>query len=211
MRLRPRSIAVLTCAAAIGCGGGDSSGGPTMPTSAVTIHLGGRVVDERMRQGVPGMTLFWGGGRAGLQQITSTTDATGAYQVDLPEQESYSVSTSGNPRVYGTVRPTGPIDIINLLVNTGGCPTLYGRIVDAVTRRPVTGATVTWVGLTSTSDAAGNYRLGLECRPGAFGSGETTLGVTHPAYQAYSSRSPQAETLGLSASDERMDLALTPR
>lgn len=210
MGLRPPSLAMLICAAAAGCGGGDS-GGPTAPSPSLTIHLGGRVVDERMQQGVSGMTLFWGGGRAGLQQITSTTDATGAYQVDLPEQEAYSVSTGGDPRVYGTVRPTGPIDIINLLVNTGGCPTLYGRVVDAVTRRPVTGATVTWVGLTSTSDAAGNYRLGLECRPGAFGAGETALGVTHPAYQAYSSRSRQAETLGLSASDERMDLALTPR
>lgn len=174
----------------------------------MTIHLSGRVVDERTLQGMPGLTLAWGGGRAGLQQISSVTDATGSYQVNLPDQESYSVSSTA---ARGVVRPIAALDIVNFYVNTGGCPTQYGRIVDARTRRPVAGAELNWAGVTSTSDASGSYRLRLECRPGAYGSGVTTLTVNHSGYQPYTSMAAAGETLGVSPSDERLDIALTPR
>jgi hypothetical protein len=174
----------------------------------MTIHLAGRVVDERTLQGMPGLTLAWGGGRAGLQQISSVTDATGNYQVDLPDQEFYSVSSAA---LTGVVRPIAALDIVNFYVNTGGCPTLYGRIVDARTRRPVAGAEVSWVGITSISDAAGAYRVKLDCRPGAYGSGPTTLNVGHSGYQPYMSAARAAESLGTSPADERLDIALTPR
>lgn len=205
MGLRAPAIAVLISTAAVGCG--DSSGGPTTPSLA-TVHIGGRIVDERTRQGVAGLTLRWGGGRAGLQQISSSTDATGSYQVDLPDQEFYSVSSTG---ISAVVRPIGSIDIVNFYVNMGGCPTQYGRIVDARTRRPVAGATVAWVGITSITDTAGSYRLGIDCRAGAYGSGLTTLTVNHEGYQPYSSQARAAESLGVTGAEERLDIALTPR
>lgn len=210
MRQHAPSLAVLTCAAAIGCAGTDSSGRPTGPSPSWTVHLGGRVVDERTMQGVAGLTLMWGGGRAGLQQISTVTDATGSYQVDLPDQEFYSVSAD---RAFpmSVVRVIGALDIVNFYVNTGGCPTHYGRIVDAVTRRPIAGAEVGWLGVTSTTGSTGHYRLTFECRPGGYGSGQSTLDVTHPGYQPYSARQTDAENLGVTASDVRSDIALTPR
>lgn len=210
MRQHAPSITVLACAAAIGCAESDSSGRPTGPSSSLTIHLGGRVVDERTMQGVAGLTLMWGGGRAGLQQLSSSTDATGSYQVDLPNQEYYSVSAD---RAFpiSIVRSIGALDIINFYVNTGGCPTHYGRVIDAVTRRPIAGAEVGWAGLGATTNATGNYRLMFECRPGGYGEGPTTLDVTHSGYQPYSARQTNAENLGVSAADVRSDIALTPR
>ena len=216
MGLRAPSIAVLMCAAAAGCGGGDSSGGPTAPSSAMTIHISGRVVDERTMQGVAGVTLLWGGtgippipaGTPIPANLSIVTDANGSYQAELPDAAYYSVS-GGMAR--GIVRPIGALDIVNFYVNTGGCPTQYGRVVDAVTRRAIAGAQVSWVGLTSTSDATGNYRLTLACQPGSYGSGLTTSSVSHPAYQPYSTPARTGEALGSAASEERVDIALTPR
>ena len=141
-------------------------------------------------QGVAGVTLLWGGsgippipaGTPVPANLTSVTDANGSYQVQLPDAASYSVSADA---VFpmSVVRPIGSLDIINFYVNTGGCPTQYGRIVDVMTRRVIAGAHVSWVGVTSTSDLTGNYRLTLACRPGGYGSGPTTLSVSHPGYQ----------------------------
>ena len=209
MRSRAPFIAVLICAAAPGCGSGDSSDSPTTPSPAVRVQIAGRVLDERSGQGMPGVTLLWGG-RTVLSQVTAVTDATGSYQVQLPEAEFYSVSGS-NVFPLSVVRPTSSLDIINFFVNTGGCPTQYGRIVDATTRRPVPGAQVSWVGVTSTTDAAGSYRLTLACQPGAYGSGETTLSVSHSSYQPYTARAPNGDTLGVTPADLRQDIALTPR
>ena len=146
--------ALLTCAAAIGCGGGDSPGSPTTPSPASNVQIGGRVVDERTMQGVAGVTLLWGGsgippipaGTPVPANLTSVTDANGSYQVQLPDAASYSVSADA---VFpmSVVRPIGSLDIINFYVNTGGCPTQYGRIVDVMTRRVIAGAHVSWVGV----------------------------------------------------------------
>jgi hypothetical protein len=70
---------------------------------------------------------------------------------------------------------------------------------------------VAWVGVTSTSDPGGAYRLKLDCQSGAYGSGPTMLHVNHPGYQPYSSPARAGESLGTVAADERLDLALTPR
>ena len=121
-------LAVLIGTAGVGCGGGDASG-PTSPSSAANVQLVGRVVDERTLQGVPGVSLHWGGGRVGLLQISSVTDATGGYQVQLPDADAYSVSADGAAPFSGVVRPTAALDIVNFYVHTGGCPTEYGRIV----------------------------------------------------------------------------------
>lgn len=208
MGLRPPSLAVLICAAAAGCGG-DSSDNPTAPSSTTNVQIGGRVIDERTRQGVAGVGLHWGG--VGIPaSLTTVTDATGSYHAQLPEAASYSVSA--DPMIpMSVVRPIGTLDIVNFYVNTGGCPTQYGRVVDAVSRRAVAGAVVSWAGATSTSDTAGNYRLTLECRPGGYGSGPTTLGVSHASYQTYAAPARNAETLGASAWEARLDIALTPR
>ena len=152
-----------------------------------------------------------GGGRVGLLQISSVTDATGGYQVQLPEADAYSVSAGGAAPFSGVVRPTSALDIVNFYVHTGGCPTEYGRIVDTATRRPIAGAEVSWAGVTATSDPSGHYRLQLTCQPGAYGSGETTFAVSHPGYQPYAVRGRNAEGLGASPEDARLDIGLTPR
>jgi hypothetical protein len=51
----------------------------------------------------------------------------------------------------------------------------------------------------------------LACAAGGYGSNATTLSVTHPDYMAFSSDGGRAESLGLSPSEYRSDIALTPR
>jgi hypothetical protein len=161
------------------------------------------------RGGVPGVTLFWGG-TGTFANATVVTDATGGYQVQLPDAASYTVSADA---VFplSVVRLTGALDIVNFYVNTGGCPTQYGRIVDGVTRRSIAGAQVSWVGVMSTSDPTGNYRRTLECRPGGYGTGETRVSVSHPGYQPFTMPGRAGEVLGVSAADVRQDIARTPR
>jgi hypothetical protein len=199
----------LVGAASVGCGAGDGAGSPTMPSPSSTVQIGGRVVDERTTRGLPGVTLFWGGSGT-FAHATVVTDATGGYQVHLPDAASYTVSAEA---VFplSVVRPTGALDIVNFYVNTGGCPTQYGRIVDGVTRRAISGARVDWVGLTSTSDQTGNYRLTLECRPGGHGAGPTSVSVSHPGYQPFAMPGRDGQALGVTAADVRQDIALTPR
>ena len=85
------------------------------------------------------------------------------------------------------------------------------RVVDAVTRRAIAGAQVSWVGLTSTSDATGNYRLTLACHPGSYGSGLTTFSVSHPADQPHLDARSHRRGARLRRLGERFDIALTPR
>jgi hypothetical protein len=202
-------IVLLAGAATAGCGTNDGAGSPTTPSPGSTIQIAGRVVDERTGRGLPGVSMFWSGSGT-FGNATAVTDATGGYQVRLTNAASYSVSADGVFPV-SVVRPTGALDIINFYVNTGGCPTQYGRIVDAATRKAIAGAQVAWVGVTSTSDLAGNYRLTLECRPGSYEAGPTSITVIHPGYQPFTMPGRAGETLGANASDVRLDLALTAR
>jgi hypothetical protein len=198
----------LVVAAAVGCGTGDGDS-PTTPSPSSMVQIGGRVVDERTTRGMPGVTLFWAGSGT-FASATVVTDATGGYQVHLPDAASYTVSADA---VFplSVVRPTGALDIVNFYVNTGGCPTQYGRIVDGATRRAIAGAQVSWVGVTSTSDSSGHYRLTLECRPGGHGTGLTSISVSHPGYQTLTEPARAGEALGVTAADVRQDIALTPR
>lgn len=201
---------IMLSALAVGCGGKDSPGSVTAPSPVSVVRIAGRVVDERSAQGLPGVTLHWGGGRVGLLQITSVTDAVGSYQVELPDAEYYSVSAD-SVLPMSIVRPTGALDIVNFYVNTGGCPTWYGRVVNANSRRAVSGAEVSWAGVASTTDVTGNYRLSLECRSGGYGSGPTSLSANHPNYLSYSMPARSGDTLGITPEAVRFDIALTPR
>jgi hypothetical protein len=202
-------IVLLAGATAVGCGPGNGADDPTSPSPSSHIQIGGRVVDERTARGIPAVALFWAGSGT-FANATAVTDATGSYQVQLPEAAFYTVSADA---VFplSVVRPTGAFDIVNFYVNTGGCPTQYGRIVDGVTRRAIAGAQLAWLGLTSTSDAAGNYRLMLECRPGVYGTGPTSITVSHAGYQPFTMPGRDAGTLGVTAVDVRQDIALTAR
>jgi hypothetical protein len=201
-------IVLLVGAAAVGCSAEDGAGDPTMPSPASTIQIAGRVVDERSARGLPGVSMLWNGAGT-FANATAVTDATGSYQVQLPNAAFYNVFADGVFPV-SVVRPTAALDIVNFYVNTGGCPTQYGRVVDAATRKAIAGAQVAWVGATSTSDQAGNYRLTLECR-GRFEAGPTNITVSHPGYQPFTMPGRAGETLGATAADVRLDIALTAR
>jgi hypothetical protein len=168
------------------------------------------VYDERAGQGVGGVTLTWNAGGPASTNVTVTTDQGGNYLVRLADADAYTVS-GGSVGSLSLVRPASPIDIANFYVNTGGCPTVYGRVLDAVTRRPVTGARLTWVGVTAASDVTGSYRLQLECRSGGYGSNTTVITVTHPDYATVTMVAGRGETLGSSPGEHRTDIALTPR
>jgi len=213
MRGRCSGVVLALCMASARCGS-DGSGGPTAPSapSAFGVQVVGRVFDERAARGVGGVTLTWtpeGAVETTTTGVTVVTDSTGGYALHLTDPGPYVVA-GGSAGITGLVRLAGTLDLVNFYVNTGGCPTVYGRIVDAMTRRPVSDAQVGWAGITSTTGITGEYRLTFECgrSPGA---NTTIVSVTHPNYVTYTGNAGPTESLGLNPSESRADISVTPR
>jgi hypothetical protein len=178
----------------------------TVPTS-MTSGLTGRVFDVLNDRGIPNVVMTWSPLPSG-GAVTTQTDQTGTYRVKLPPAERVSVAIPGG----GTTAMVGDGSVpIDFLQNTSGCPTLYGYVFNSVTKRPLSGARVGWVGSTLT-DANGQYRFNLECRqPLGYGTGTTVLGFAHDAYTPYNvvpyARSESLGSPGL----WRMDVVMTPK
>jgi hypothetical protein len=169
----------------------------------------GRVLNGPGSAPVAGATLRWDAivePRPASTFITTT--GTGDYAVWLPPADRYVVFINNGPSILVLLStPSRPIDF---LMNTGGCPTIYGSVLDSATRAPIAGARVGWVG-ESVTDANGAYRITVPCGSGSYGFGTTALTITHPAYQSYFTPHARRESLGSSARESRSDYLLTPR
>ena len=183
---------------------------PQPPTSTI---VAGRVVDFQSNQTVPGVQLAWQAVSSAVSTRT-TTNAEGIYRVELPIAAAYSVS--GSNGISGLVRVPGAFLLSDFLINGGGCPLWYGVVTDARTGQPISGASVGWFGVQSTTSTLGEYRLLQPCRqptpPGVIPTiGTTVLGVSHPAYLSATIFGPRAETIGFRQGELRQDYALTPQ
>ncbi len=142
-------------------------------------HVQGRVVDCVSGAGIAGLSLRFRQLPDGLRTET-TTDGAGAYAIDLPAA-NYVVQTDERDIGVLLVRVGGPAFRGELLVNGPGCIARYGTIIDAVTFRPVAGASVTYGGVTALTGPDGWYRLDHSCAGSILG-GTTGIRVTHPEY-----------------------------
>jgi hypothetical protein len=168
-------VVFLSCVVAA-CGGG-----PTEPSPGDTT-IGGRVVDFQTQAGVSGAALRFQDERQGLD-IGALTDANGSYSLPASTSGTFTVSVNGDPQAF--VHVNGSRFVGDLLVDRGTCIARYGVILDGRTARPVPGATLTvsFAGLTTTTDGRGWYRVDFGCpASGVVGFNTTLMTVTRAGY-----------------------------
>src|SRR5688572_352661 len=130
----------------------------TPPAASPSVRVAGRVIDYRTGQGVPGLTINWQapGNSSHLvaQSLTSTSDATGRYDVIVPITEGFTpladTLLAVIPQALAGVRIPGKSLETDLLVNSGPCVGRYGFVYDAATRLPISGAQVRRAGTATT-------------------------------------------------------------
>jgi hypothetical protein len=215
-------VAIALSALLAACGGAattpvspepPSSQGPVgiVERSAGTAF--GTVLDVQANRGIAGATLTWTAYPAPYVTTSTVTDAMGFYAVRLAPGNRYSVSVDiGDGRTHsgGVLLPV-TIQATDFLLNAADCDLRYGLIIDAITRRPVSGAQVLWQReVMSAPD--GSYQVGSACRPFDLWSyGTTAITVTHPAYISGLALDTRGEALGYPGDERRVDIALTPR
>jgi hypothetical protein len=218
-----KNIAALLAVALLSISCSDDS--PTAPTQTPTVaspsvRVAGRVIDYRTGQGVSGLTINWStpnpGSHLVAQSLTSTSDATGRYEVIVPITDGFTpladTLLAQIPQALAGVRIPGKSLETDLLANSGPCAGRYGYVYDAVTRLPVAGAQVRRAG-TATTDANGYYRIDIGCEPKDYtywGIGTTIIEASHPAYAGafeFDGRREGTSYSGL----RRVDFALQPK
>ena len=210
--MRPAFVIVLSVIVA-GCGHHTeptSSPSPVVPPAS-NVQVVGRVVDFQSNAGVAGTILEWKifGVDDKPQTFRSTTNPSGNYYVSLAGAGMYEVSI-GAPAGAEKVYVPGGSYTTDLFVGHSDCPIMYGFVFDASTSRPVSAATVTWVGTDAISQTDGSYLLNLGCRSNGYGSGTSGISVKHPAYMSQGIFGTRREFLVLGWLGRR-DFALTPR
>lgn len=213
-------IAIGVAASAVSC----SESTPVAPTpvpptqGAATVLVTGHVTDFHSHSGVANVQMRFSG-LSDTPSITppvtiaATADASGRFSAMLPAADYYVVNFEPNGYASsGLVRvPMKHLDT-ELIVNPRTCAMRYGTVIDAITRRPIAGATVQRAG-TATTDANGNYRIEIGCEPKGYefwGIGTTTISANHPAYLGdfeFDGRREGTSSSGI----RRVDFALTPR
>lgn len=165
-------MVVTSILGALSCGSS-----PTAPTGPLTFSGGIRVyTTSAPRAG----SLVRYVADTGGPPSTATTSTDGSYVLTVPSAGAYVVTVDGS--LAGTTVVTGPTYRGDLLVDTTGCTARYGQITDALTGRPVNGATASLPGGSSVSDADGRYRIDLGCETNVSFS-TTFISVRHPRYQ----------------------------
>lgn len=160
---------------------------PTAPSDAPVgpPRAHGRLIDFASAAPLAGVSLAFGVDVAALDRRT-TTDASGAYSVEVPAGRVY-VAVDGD--IIGELVVPAPALPFrgDLLGNGGGCISRYGVISDAATFRPVAGATVRLGGRSMVTGPDGWYRIDLGCVDDPFNNfGTTLMYVDHPAYRPFS-------------------------
>ena len=173
----------------------------------MSVPLSGRVIDFATNAGVPGVTIEFGYldlfGRF-VAAAKAVSDGAGSYRAMNAPGYSALVQIDGTWR--------GEIQVNydyrgDFLVRTGTCVARYGTVADALTLRPVSGATVTLQGTTALSGSNGWYRIDLGCpSSGVVGFNTTFLQASHPDYPSRSFIAGRGVS-GVS----RMDLSLQKR
>ena len=175
----------------------------------------GRVIDYTRGVGVADVRLDWRATFLGTpiqlgEQRSAVSDAMGNYTVSLPAADRYQLGLPGNlgAGVGGMVIVLAKSYQTDFFVNPGNCVVMSGVIVDAVTRTPVSGAQITWVGQRATSGADGTYRIEPGCGR-SYGTGTTSFVVSHPNYTTFQGLGTRAEFLTVGGVFRR-DEFLTP-
>ncbi len=165
-------------------------GDPQLPSS---VTVAGTIRDYHSRAPVAGVTFTLG-------PVQLTTDANGRYSTTLPRggHNAYFENTG-----LGSVLALTSRDDADLLINGGSCRSRYGNVVDALTGRPIAGATINLGGMHTTA-ADGSYRIDMSCSL-EHDSGTGFIRITHPDYRDGSS----AYRMEYLAPPQRLDIALT--
>jgi hypothetical protein len=157
--------------------------------------VSGFVTDAASGSPVSGATVSYSGGQA-------TTDSSGAYSFTGITEGTYDVSASASGYTAQTLTVTvgpGQAASKNFALAPTGVGTVSGVVTDAVTGSPVAGATVSYLGGSTTTDSGGLYTLA------SLPDGNTTVTATHAGYTDQS-----AVVVITTGSTIEQDFALAP-
>jgi Big-like domain-containing protein len=155
------------------------------PTASGLRRLQGRLTDFASDAPLAGVAISFGAD-VGAITLTTTTDASGTFALDVPAGPVYA-AIDGQILANLVVRVGGPAYRGDLLGNGATCISRYGLVADAATFQPVAGATVRLGGRSAVTGADGWYRIDLGCVDDPFNNSNTTfMYVSQPAYQEFS-------------------------
>jgi hypothetical protein len=178
--------------ASAGCGGTQSPAVPTsdfaVPRVGASVLVSGRVVDFTTNAGIPGAKVEFGNLAFSGQFVAATTvvsDATGAYRANVAGA-AYSAFVEIDGVWIGQIQLNQDYRG-DFLVRAGTCVARYGTVADALTRLPISGATVLLSGTSVVTGPSGWYRIDLGCPSnGLVGFNTTFVSVSHPDYPSRS-------------------------
>jgi len=136
---------------------------------------GAPVVNARVTAHMAGSNSF-GESYTGADGHYSITVIGGTYTIQ--------VFAPGSPNIaFQELVVIAPgTQVFDFPISVNRCATMSGRVIDQVTRAPIAGATLSFFGLTTVSNADGGYRFDLGCPPQPTRVSETII-IEHPSYQ----------------------------
>src|SRR5262245_51174024 len=149
----------------LACSGSDtatlSPSGPSSapPSPRATSTFTGQVIASRTREPISGATVSVRNGPGGAETLSTTTDASGNFSFTEMQQSEVYVWVSAEEYFSTSAVLTSDRTTV-FLVPLGPVIQLSGRVTDANTSAPITGATVHINGrYRATTEASGNYSL----------------------------------------------------
>jgi hypothetical protein len=157
--------------------------------------ISGVVTDAGTGLPVAGATVAYSGGSV-------TTDSAGAYSLAPISEGTYALSADA-PGYAGQSQTAivgpGQTATLNFALAPAGVGTVGGQVTDAATGSPVAGATVSYLGGTTTTDSGGMYTLT------SLPDGNTTVTAARPGY------TPQSATVVITTGNTTtQDFSLAP-
>ncbi len=139
--------------------------------------LAGRVIDKDTRKPIAGAGIMYDGGyklaKTDANGNFSITLAAGAQQirVDAPQHDRWIQTVNVTAATTSALNPA-----MQLTQST-----LTGKVIDAATNKPITGATVTYGPVTARTDATGTFLLNTPL-------GVQTLTISAPGYNPWTTK-----------------------
>jgi len=211
MTLLHRMGSLVLLALVAGCGGQTAQ---TVPTPVAPV-LAGTVRDYQTQAPMAHATVLFAvgaldsTGAPNTNGYHATTDDSGHYSIPQPPPlPSGAYAIMVNSIFTGGGSLAGPNYRGDLLVDAGDCVARFGQVFDAVTLKPIAGATLN-ASPPATTDATGWYRVDWGCPAGGtFGApifGTAALSASAPGYATLQS------ILGRGIADvKRLDFLLKP-